>query len=900
MKKKTLSERDVCTKFITPALEKAGWDKHLQILEEVSFTDGKIYVRGKITARGTRKRADYILYYKPNIPIAIIEAKDNNHSVRAGIQQALDYAQILDIPCVFSSNGDGFLFHDRSAVDGTIETEISLDDFPSPEQLWQRYKKFKSITTPEAENMVSQDYFFDGTNRKPRYYQQIAINRTVEAIANGQNRILLVMATGTGKTYTAFQIIHRLWKSGAKKRILFLADRNALIDQTRRGDFKHFKDKMTVVKHRQIDKSFEIYLALYQGLSGNDDAANVYKQFSKEFFDLIVIDECHRGSAKEDSSWREILTYFNNATHIGLTATPKETNEVRNIEYFGDPVYTYSLKQGIDDGFLAPYRVIRIALNIDAEGWRPEQGKVDKDGNQVEDRIYNRKDFDKNLVIDERTDTVAKKLTEFLQGYDRFAKTIVFCVDIDHAERMRTALAKHNPDMVAKNHKYIMQITGDNEEGKRELDNFINPEEKYPVIATTSELMTTGVDAQTCKVIVLDSNISSMTKFKQIIGRGTRINEEYGKLYFTILDFRNATDLFADPQFDGEPIRIKPVTEETDLGGIVDEEEEITDPVIDIETGEDLSALLAVIDITPPEIRYPEPEFPPSTVGEPRQKVYVNGVDVSVLISRELYFDQHGKPITVSLKDHTKEVIQEKFTSLDDFLTKWKSSDRKEAIIAELVEQGVMVEALYEAVDKHLPAFQEGKFYTYVIECKDGTFYKGHTQDLKRRWEEHRNGFGSEWTKVHKAEELIHFEVFSTREEAIKREEYFKTGRGREWLKTRKERGLLNGRQAGVDLFDLICHVAYDQPPMTRKERANNVKKRNYFTKYGEQARKVLEALLDKYADQGIENIENIQILTVPPINEFGSVTEIIKAFGSREAYEKAIKELENELYQIA
>jgi type I restriction enzyme R subunit len=611
MNKKTLSERDICTKFIIPALEKAGWDKQLQILEEVSFTDGKIYVRGKITARGTRKRADYILYYKPNIPIAIIEAKDNNHSVRAGIQQGLDYAQILDIPCVFSSNGDGFLFHDRTATDGNIEIEISLDDFPTPEQLWQKYKKYKGIETPEAERIVSQDYYFDGTNRKPRYYQQIAVNRTVEAIANGQNRILLVMATGTGKTYTAFQIIHRLWKSGAKKRILFLADRNALIDQTRRGDFKHFKDKMTVVKHRQIDKSFEIYLALYQGLSGTDEAANVYKQFSRDFFDLIVIDECHRGSAKDDSSWREILTYFQNATHIGLTATPKETNEASNTEYFGDPVYTYSLRQGIDDGFLAPYRVVRVALNVDAEGWRPEQGKTDKDGNEIEDRIYNRRDFDKNLVIEERTDLVAKKVTEFLKGYDRFAKTIVFCVDIDHAERMRTALAKHNPDLVAENYKYIMQITGDNDEGKRELDNFINPEEKYPVIATTSELMTTGVDAQTCKVIVLDSNINSMTKFKQIIGRGTRINEEYGKLYFTILDFRNSTDLFADPQFDGDPIRVKPVAEETDLGGIVDEEEENTEPIIDIETGEE-------IEINPPEIRYPETEFPPLTFNETR------------------------------------------------------------------------------------------------------------------------------------------------------------------------------------------------------------------------------------------------------------------------------------------
>lgn len=612
MNKKTLTERDICTKFITPALEAAGWDKHLQMREEVYFTDGRIFVKGKMTTRGKGKKADYILYYKPNIPIAIIEAKDNNHSVKAGIQQGLDYARILDIPCVFSSNGDGFLFHDRTAIDEKIETEIGLDEFPSPDILWEKYKKYKGITTPQAEKIASQEYYFDGTNRKPRYYQQIAINRTVEAIAQGQNRILLVMATGTGKTYTAFQIIHRLWKCGAKKRILFLADRTALIDQAKRKDFKPFKDKMTVVKHRQIDKSYEIYLALYQGLSGNDEAANVYKQFSRDFFDLIVIDECHRGSASEDSSWREILAYFNNATHIGLTATPKETNEVSNIEYFGEPVYTYSLRQGIDDGFLAPYRVLRIALNVDTEGWRPDQGKTDRHGVLVQDRIYNRRDFDRTLVIEERTDIVAKKLTQFLTGYDRFAKTIVFCVDIDHAERMRTALARHNPELVADNYKYVMQITGDNEEGKRELDNFTNPEEKYPVIATTSELMTTGIDAQTCKVIVLDSNINSMTKFKQIIGRGTRINEEYGKLYFTILDFRNATDLFADPTFDGNPIRVKPVTEEEDLFGILEEEESITDPIIDGETGEE-------IDIDPPMPPIP-PLPPPEPPPPPREK----------------------------------------------------------------------------------------------------------------------------------------------------------------------------------------------------------------------------------------------------------------------------------------
>ncbi|MDD3489483.1 MAG: DEAD/DEAH box helicase family protein [Paludibacter sp.] len=798
MDKKSLSERDICTKYITPAIEKAGWNKHTQLFEEVSFTNGKIYVRGRLTARGARKRADYILYYKPNIPIAIVEAKDNKHSVGAGMQQALDYARILDIPCVFSSNGDGFLFHDRTVKDGNIETQLDNDHFPTPAQLWEKYKQYKGIETPEAEKVVAQDYFFDGSGRRPRYYQQIAVNRTVEAIAKGQDRILLVMATGTGKTYTAFQIIHRLWKSGAKKRILFLADRNALIDQTRRGDFKHFKDKMTVVKNRMIDKSYEVYLALYQGLSGADEEANAYKQFSPEFFDLIVIDECHRGSAKEDSAWREILTYFNKATHIGLTATPKETDTVSNIEYFGEPVYTYSLKQGIDDGFLAPYRVVRVTLNVDAEGWRPEKGKTDKDGDEVEDRVYNRKDFDRKLVIEERTEVVAKKLTEFLKGYDRFAKTIVFCTDIDHANRMRTAIANCNADLAAENYKYVMQITGDNDEGKRELDNFINPEERYPVIATTSELMTTGVDAQTCKVIVLDAEIKSMTKFKQIVGRGTRINEEFNKLYFTILDFRNVTDLFADKDFDGDPIRVKPVTEETDLSEIVAEEENDHSPLEDELTGEEIEIK--------PEIRYPEPTPDNTAVGinepRPKLKVVVNGVDVTALIDREMYFDNSGKPITVSLKDYTREIVTGHYASLNDFLSLWNSTDKKEAIIKELETQGVMVEALEKAVNKE------------------------------------------------------------------------------------------------VDLFDLICHVAYGQPPLTRRERANNVKKRNYFAKYGEQARRVLEALLEKYADEGITNIESLDVLRVQPFTEYGSPVEIINGFGSKAEYMKAVRELEMELYQ--
>lgn len=795
MDKKSLSERDICTKFITPALANAGWDTQKQLLEEVTFTDGKIYVRGKMVARGAKKRADYILYYKPNIPIAVIEAKDNKHSVRAGLQQALDYAEVLDIPFVFSSNGDGFIFHDKTVTDSTIETELALDEFPSPTELWRKYTKFKGIEAPEKEKIVAQDYYFDGSGRRPRYYQQVAINRTIEAIAKGQNRILLVMATGTGKTYTAFQIAYRLWKAGVKKRILFLADRNALIDQANRGDFKHFRDKMTMVKNRKVDKSYEVYLALYQGISGNEVEKNIYKQFSRDFFDLIIIDECHRGSARDDSAWHEILEYFNKGTHIGLTATPKETKEVSNIEYFGDPIYTYSLKQGINDGFLAPYRVVRVGLNVDLEGWRPELGKLDKDGNPVEDRIYNRKDYDKSLVIDERTKIVAKKVSEYLKGYDRFAKTIVFCVDIDHAERMRFALANENADLVADNHKYVMQITGDNDEGKRELDNFTNPEEPYPVIATTSELMTTGIDAITCKVIVLDANINSMTKFKQIIGRGTRIDEEYNKMYFTILDFRNATDLFADPDFDGEPIKIKETQQEDDLVDIFPEDE---DAIVDVfPDGPDV-----VEEPLPPTIRTPEGD--PEPPRQPRPKVYVNGVDVSVLVSRELYFDQHGKPITTSLKDHTKEIIKGQFATLDDFLNRWNSADQKTAIIEELREQGVLVEALYNAVNKEL------------------------------------------------------------------------------------------------DLFDLICHVAYDQPPLTRKERAENVKKRDYFTKYGEQARKVLENLLEKYADEGIDDIESIEILKVKPFTDIGSPIEIISTFGSKSAYMEAVHDLENELYKSA
>ena len=790
MNKKDLSESDIKAKFITPAILNAGWDELTQIGREIFFTDGRIYVKGKLTARGKRKFADYILFYKPNVPIAIIEAKDNKHSLKNGIQQALGYANTLDIPCAFSSNGDGFYFHDKTTTDGIIEKEIALSEFPSPEELWGKYKKYKGIETEEIEEIAKQDYFQDNSGKTPRYYQQIAINRTIEAVAKGQDRILLVMATGCGKTYTAFHLIWRLWKSGAKKRILFLADRTALIDQTFRKDFAPFKEAMTIIKNKKIDKAYNIYLALYQGLS-DSKSEDAYKKFSQDFFDLVIIDECHRGSAKDDSKWREILEYFNKATHIGLTATPKETTEVSNIDYFGEPIYTYSLKQGIDDGFLAPYKVVKVTLDIDAEGWRPPEGFLDKNGNPVEDRIYNRTDFDKNIVVDERRQSVAKKITEFLKGYDRFAKTIVFCIDIEHAEGMRTELANANPDLFLQNNKYVMQITGDNEEGKRELDSFISPSEPYPVIATTSKLMTTGVDAQTCKLIVLDSNIGSMTEFKQIIGRGTRINEEYEKMYFTIMDFRNVTNLFADPEFDGDPVMIKKVNEDEDLSGA--EDETTTEIITDILDGEEIEF--------PEENDYPTIEGGGHIINEPIGKIKINGVPVKIVNERIQYLGIDGKIITESLRDYTKNNVTKHFKTLEKFLNHWNQAEKKEVIIQELEEQGIFFELLKEEVGKDF------------------------------------------------------------------------------------------------DPFDLICHLAFEAKPLTRKERANNVKKRNYFTKYGQKAQTVLNSLLDKYAEDGLLTIETTEVLKLDPLNKLGTPMELIKAFGGKKQYLSALKELESELY---
>ena len=780
MDKKGLTETDIRTKFITPAIL-AKWDVMTQVLEERFFTAGRVIVRGKLTTRGKAKKADYILFYKPNIPLAVVEAKDNNHTVADGMQQALEYAEILDVPFAYSSNGDAFLEHDRLATAGVVERELALDQFPSPDDLWRRYREGKGFNA-EQEHIATQEYYDDGSGKVPRYYQQVAVNRTVEAIAGGGNRILLVMATGTGKTYTAFQIIWRLWKSGAKKRILFLVDRNILADQTKTNDFKPFGQAMTKITNRTADKAFEIYLSLYQAVTGTEEEQNIYRQFSPDFFDLVVIDECHRGSAAADASWRKVLEYFSSATQIGMTATPKETREVSNIDYFGEPIYIYSLKQGISDGFLAPYKVVRIGLDKDLDGWRPELGQTDKYGQEIEDREYNQIDYDRNLVLEKRTELVAAKITEFLKSTDRFAKTIVFCENIDHAERMRKALVNANADLAAANSKYIMRITGDNDEGKAQLDNFIDPESTYPVIATTSQLMSTGVDAQTCHLIVLDKRINSMTEFKQIIGRGTRINEDYNKLFFTIMDFKRATALFADPDFDGDPVQIyEPGPDEP----VVPPD----DAVRDDEIGEG------------PSPDYGAPLDPDATTAGPG-RYYVDNVEVRVATERVQYLDAEGNLITESLRDYTRKTVRKAYRSLDAFLGAWNDADRKQVLVEELGTQGVFLEELAEQV-------------------------------------------------------------------------------GRDY-----------------DAFDLVCHVAFDQPPLTRRERADRVNKRNVFTKYGEQARTVLQALLDKYAEAGIRSVESLEILKVDPLSDFGTPVEIVRLFGGKEAYMSAIRELQTELYR--
>lgn len=803
MDKLQLSERDICTKFITPSIVEAGWQHH-QFREEVNLTDGRVMVRGNLAARikspeakGGPKRADFVLYARPNIPLAVIEAKQAKFSVGHGMQQALAYAEMLDAPFAISSNGDGFLLHDRTGITQPVERELQLSEFPSLADLWPIYRQWKGLAEPAAVKLIEQPYYTDGSGREPRYYQRVAVNRAVEAVANGQPRILLVMATGTGKTYTAFQIIWRLWKAKSKKRILFLADRNILVDQTMQQDFAPFGEVMHKVTNREIKKNYEIYLALYQAVTGKEEWKQIYKQFPSDFFDLVVVDECHRGSAADDSAWRDVLEYFSSATHIGLTATPKETREVSNATYFGEAIYTYSLKQGIEDGFLAPYKVIRIATDVDAVGYTPEKGKVDKHGQLVEQRQYNTKDFDRNLVLEQRTRLVASRIWEYLKATDKMAKTIVFCDDQDHAERMRQELVKIIP-AAAKNRRYVMRITGDDNEGKAQLSYFIDNDEPYPVIATTSKLLTTGVDAKTCKLIVLDQTINSMTEFKQIIGRGTRLREDYQKLYFTIMDFKGATRLFADPDFDGEPVVIyEPKPDEPVVPP------EVTEPPI---AGEPEP---------PPYLPQPDggEDEPPGATGggsggEGRIKYYIDDVKVRVAVERSQYLDADGKLITedyrVLLKDDIRKTLQAEFGSLTDFLRRWNSADRKQAVLEELAEHGVPLAVLQQAV--------------------------------------------------------------------------------------------ANGDE--LDAFDLVAHVAFNQKPLTRRERANNVKKRDVFGKYGEQARAVLEALLEKFADHGVQDIEDAKVLELPPFDQFGSKTQIRRGiFGSIEQYTQAVQELEQALY---
>ncbi|MCA0439872.1 MAG: DEAD/DEAH box helicase family protein [Proteobacteria bacterium] len=811
MHKKNLSESDICDKFIRPAMEQAGWNGMDQIYREYPLRAGRVVVRGKQAQRdkSTVLRADYSLFFKANIPLAVVEAKDNQHAVGAGMAQAIQYAELLGVPFSFASNGDGFVFRDATLADGVLERNLSLDEFPAPGELWSRYCAWKGWSDAVRE-VAAFDY---APSKTPRYYQMNAINRTVEAIAAGQNRVLLVMATGTGKTYTAFQIIWRLWKSGAKKRILFLADRNILIDQTMVNDFRPFKGAMAKLSPhakgvervdaqgqvavddvelavnkttKQVDKSYEIYLSLYQAVTGSDEADNIYKQFSPDFFDLVIVDECHRGSAAEDSAWRDILTYFGSATQIGLTATPKETEDVSNIDYFGEPLYTYSLKQGIEDGYLAPYKVIRVDLDKDTFGWRPTEGMRDKHGNLIEDRIYTGADMNRKLVLERRDEVVAARITEYLRANDRYAKTIVFCEDIDHAARMRQALSNANADICATQPKYVVQITGDNAEGKRELDNFIDPEKTYPVIATTSKLMSTGVDAQTCKLIVLDQTIKSMTLFKQIIGRGTRLREDLGKTWFTILDFKRATELFADKDFDGEPVQVC----EPQPGDPVQPPEP---PPAPLHPADDPSAL-APTDPLGPLVTGPGGDEP---------KKYIVGGQVTVAVARERvqYLNAQGKLVTESLRDYTRINLLKKYDSLDRFLQTWQQADRKAALLQELEGQGVLLDALADEVGKDL------------------------------------------------------------------------------------------------DPFDLLLHVAYDQPPLTRRERAQRVKKRNAFTQYGPVARKVLDSLLDKYADEGITTIESNEVFKLQPFTDLGSPVELVRSFGGRPQYLSALQTLQQELY---
>lgn len=765
--KKDLKEQEIRTMFISPALNNKGWAVPVNMREEKYFTDGRVLIAGSQHSVAEGKKADYLLYHNGK-PIAVVEAKDNNHAVGGGIQQAIDYALILDLKFAYSTNGDAFLEHDF--ITGK-ERELKMDEFPTEQELYNRYLAAKNYTGEERQ-IIETPYYFDAYSHEPRYYQRIAIDRTVEAIARGQQRVLVVMATGTGKTYTAFQIIHRLHKSGTKKKILYLADRNILIDQTMAQDFKPFKKFMTKITsvgegEEKIDTAYEIYMALYHQLVGKENEPDPFLEVQPNFFDLIIVDECHRGSAKDDSAWRKVLEYFSSATQIGMTATPKAQEGANNLDYFGEPVYTYSLLQGINDGFLAPYRVTADFINIDLQGWTPEEGERDLLGKEIEQKLYQRQNIGRDLAIKTRRKIVAHRITRMMHDIGRMTKTIVFCSDIEEAAEMRSLLVEMNADMCRKSPYYVTRIVGEDSEGKKQLDNFISVDEPYPVIVTTSELLSTGVDCKTCGLIVIDKEIGSMTEFKQIIGRGTRLRKDKGKWHLEILDFRNATAKFKDPDFDGDP--------------------------------------------EPPKKKgtrkYTIPEDPPRHLGEAHEKYTIKGKDIRIAHEIVSVLGEDGKTMkTESVQTFARTQIRRHFESLDNFINKWTEAERKQAIMDELKEYAILIDAVRESN----PALKD------------------------------------------------------------------------------------------ADIFDIICHVAFDQPPLTRRERANNVKKRNYFGKYEGKAREVLEALLEKYAENGILDFEKANILEIPPFNLIGKPQRIIKLFGGPAKFEQAIKELEQQIYKTA
>lgn len=772
--KKEMSEEDIKLQYITPAIL-SKWDKS-KITMETKITDGKICLNGNFVHRDKKsaKFADYVLYWSNSFPIAIVEAKDNNHSVSFGLQQAITYAQMMDVPFVYSSNGDAFYEHDM--LTGT-EREIALDDFPTPDELMERYKANanggQGLSVNEL-TVINQPYYSSQNTYEPRYYQRVAVNRTVDAIARGQNRLLLVMATGTGKTYTAFQIVYRLLKSGMKRKILYLADRNILVDQSIQQDFSPLEKvihKINVAKDNKTTiTSHQVYFSLYQQLIGDDDKEHFSELFDKDFFDLIIVDECHRGSAKEDSKWRRILEYFSSATQIGMTATPKETTYTSNISYFGEPIYTYSLKNGIEDGFLAPFKVISITTDI-SDGWRPLKGQLDYYGNEIEDRIYNNTDYDYNIIIQDRINQVALEITNYLISTDRMQKTIVFCATEDAAERMRVALVNFNADMVAQNPDYVVRITGSDEYGKSKLDYFISVGSPYPVIATTSKLLSTGADCKMTKLIVLDENIGSMTEFKQIIGRGTRLREKEGKTHFVVMDFRGVTRLFYDEKWDG-PVEIDPNYHPP-------KPKEGPDIIVD----------------------------PPPPPPEPQEKPYVdvNGCTVRIINKVVSVYDADGKLLRhENIIDYTRTNILGEYADLEHFIRSWNGEEKKKTISELFKEHGIDLQALKES-----------------------------------------QGMGD------------------------------------------------------IDDFDFIIHVAFDKKPLTRRERANDVKKRDFISKYSGMAREVIEALLEMYSNEGIYQIEDTQVLKLDPFIRMGKPAALVKLFGGKDGYLQAIRELEEEIYKV-